>query len=202
MSRKTEIIDKLQAYADKQSAVQSRLDEIKADAKLSAEGKKEAREKYVEEAAPGVQAARDAVVWAVESTADELEGRYRREAASRLADTGYQQNLRSCADALRAGAPLTAYDLQAIGDVFGGDPVAMATLRAAAPDEKSAALVATVPVQPDYRERTVNNLRNIANGIKEAKDPSTAALTVQGNVQYLQDMCGDTCEYGGEQPAE
>lgn len=188
MSKKSELVNVIESYREKQEVFKNKITEISETKELTPIGKEKRINELSAQFESVAQNAHDKAIQILDSGIEALEKKWRDNSTGKLKDSNYQIGLANTIKMIETGAIIDKEDFKNIIEVYKDDYNALATIKNLLGTDKDKLELHTLIPKDNrqYNKKALNDLRNnIENNINlfNTKDSLTMALV--GMIHFI-----------------
>ncbi len=188
MSKKSELVNVIESYREKQEVFKNKITEISETKELTPIGKEKRINELAAQFESVAQNAHDKAIQILDSGIEALEKKWRDNSTGKLKDSNYQIGLANTIKMIETGAIIDKEDFKNIIEVYKDDYNALATIKNLLGTDKDKLELHTLIPKDNrqYNKKALNDLRNnIENNINlfNTKDSLTMALV--GMIHFI-----------------
>lgn len=188
MSKKSELVNVIESYREKQEVFKNKITEISETKELTPIGKEKRINELAAQFESVAQNAHDKAIQILDSGIEALEKKWRDNSTGKLKDSNYQIGLANTIKMIETGAISDKEDFKNIIEVYKDDYNALATIKNLLGTDKDKLELHTLIPKDNrqYNKKALNDLRNnIENNINlfNTKDSLTMALV--GMIHFI-----------------
>ena len=188
MSKKSELVNVIESYREKQEVFKNKITEISETKELTPIGKEKRINELAAQFESVAQNAHDKAIQILDSGIEALEKKWRDNSTGKLKDSNYQIGLANTIKMIETGANSDKEDFKNIIEVYKDDYNALATIKNLLGTDKDKLELHTLIPKDNrqYNKKALNDLRNnIENNINlfNTKDSLTMALV--GMIHFI-----------------
>ncbi len=186
MSKKSELMNLIKGYRDKQIKINDEFTSINQNNELTPGGKEIRINKLVESFSSTAQNTHDRAISIVDSAIESLEDTWRANSTGKLSDSNYQIGLANIIKMIETGAITKLEDLKNIIEVYKNDYNALATISGLVRTDRPDLLMAIPTDNREYNLKLLNDLRNsIDNNINPYDVVRNMSLEFNGMIDFI-----------------
>ncbi|PWL52074.1 hypothetical protein KQH81_07035 [Clostridium cadaveris] len=188
MSKKSELINTIKAYKEKQEALSNKILELNNNKELTPIGVEQRINNLIEPFEAVAQNVHDKAIGILDSAIKALEDRWRANTTGKLLDSSYQIGLSNIIKIIEAGAITSKEDFINIIDVYKDDYNALSIIRELLANNGNALeLLMLIPKDNrEYNKKILNDLRNnIENYINPFNIKASISMPLDSMIQFI-----------------
>ncbi len=188
MSKKSELLNIIESYKEKQEVFSNKVTGILRNAELSQEGKGKRVNELIGPFEAIAQNAHDKAIQILDSGIEALEKKWRDNSAGKLNDSNYQIGLANTIKMIETGAITNKEDFKNIIEVYKDDYNALATIRnLLGTDKDRLELFTLIPKDNrEYNKKALNDLRNnIESYINPFNIKDSLTMSLDSMLQFI-----------------
>lgn len=188
MSKKSELINTIKAYKEKQEALSNKILELDNNKELTPIGIEQRINNLTEPFEAVAQNAHDKAIGILDSAIKGLEDKWRANTTGKLLDSSYQIGLSNIIKMIEAGAITSKEDFTNIIDVYKDDYNALSIIRELLANNGNALeLLMLIPKDNrEYNKKILNDLRNnIENYINPFNIKASISMPLVSMIQFI-----------------
>lgn len=188
MSKKSELLNIIESYKEKQEVFSNKVTGILRNAELSQEGKGKRVNELIGPFEAIAQNAHDKAIQILDSGVEALEKKWRDNSAGKLNDSNYQIGLANTIKMIETGAITNKEDFKNIIEVYKEDYNALATIRnLLGTDSNKIELLTLIPKDNrEYNKKALSDLRNnIERYINTFNIEDSLTMSLDSMIQFI-----------------
>lgn len=188
MSKKSELVNVIESYREKQEVFKNKITEISETKELTPIGKEKRINELAAQFESVAQNAHDKAIQILDSGIEALEKKWRDNSTGKLKDSSYQIGLANTIKMIEAGAITNREDFKNIIEVYKDDYNALATIsNLLGTGVDKLGLHMLIPKDNrEYNKKALNDLRNnIENNINPFNIKNSLTMALVGMIDFL-----------------
>lgn len=188
MSKKSELVNVIESYREKQEVFKNKITEISETKELTPIGKEKRINELAAQFESVAQNAHDKAIQILDSGIEALEKKWRDNSTGKLKDSNYQIGLANTIKMIETGAISDKEDFKNIIEVYKDDYNALATIKNLLGTDKDKLELHTLIPKDNrqYNKKALNDLRNnIENNINPFNTKDSLTMALVGMIHFI-----------------
>lgn len=188
MSKKSELVNVIESYREKQEVFKNKITEISETKELTPIGKEKRINELAAQFESVAQNAHDKAIQILDSGIEALEKKWRDNSTGKLKDSNYQIGLANTIKMIETGAISDKEDFKNIIEVYKDDYNALATIKNLLGTDKDKLELHTLIPKDNrqYNKKALNDLRNnIENNINPFNTKYSLTMALVGMIHFI-----------------